>query len=192
MNSAVSARALVIKEKIIATPAASGLMLVNIRRAWERILYERALAALAKNEHVTQSALFPVQVQVGAAARLLFDAHAEQLAALGFDINAFGTDTVVVNGVPEGYSCEEGKVRQMVQDLTLVISEDASGLPEVVNSAVAAKYATLGSLNAEAPRNAADAMRLVDSLFACGNAEVTPGGKRIISIIPVEELEKKF
>ncbi|MBO4595706.1 MAG: DNA mismatch repair endonuclease MutL [Bacteroidales bacterium] len=191
-NSAVSARALVIKEKIIATPAASGLMLVNIRRAWERILYERALAALAKNEHVTQNALFPVQVQVGTAARLLFDTHAEQLAALGFDISAFGTDTVVVNGVPEGYSCEEGKVRQMVQDLTLVISEDASGLPEVVNSAIAAKYATLGSLNAEAPRNAADAMRLVDSLFACGNAEVTPGGKRIISIIPVEELEKKF
>ena len=191
-NAAANARALIVKDKIIATPAASGLMLVNIRRAWERILYERALAALAKNEHVTQSALFPVQVQVGTAARILFDARAEQLAALGFDISAFGTDTVVVNGVPEGYSCEEGKVRQMVQDLTLVISEDASGLPEVVNSAIAAKYATLGSLNAEAPRNASEAMRLVDSLFACGNAEVTPGGKRIISIIPVEELEKKF
>ena len=191
-NSAMNARALVIREKIIATPAASGLMLVHIRRAWERILYERALTALSKNEHVTQNALFPVQVQVGAAARLLFDAHAEQLAALGFDISAFGTDTVVVNGVPEGYSCEEGKVRQMIQDLTLVISEDASGLPEVVNSAIAAKYATLGSLNAETPRNAADAMRLVDSLFACSNAEVTPGGKRIISIIPVEDLEKKF
>ncbi|MBO4427318.1 MAG: DNA mismatch repair endonuclease MutL [Bacteroidales bacterium] len=191
-NAAANAKALVIREKIIATPAASGLMLVHIRRAWERILYERALTALSKNEHVTQNALFPVQVQVGTAARLLFDAHAEQLAALGFDISAFGTDTVVVNGVPEGYSCEEGKVRQMVQDLTLVISEDASGLPEVVNSAIAAKYATLGSLNAEAPRNAADAMRLVDSLFACGNAEVTPGGKRIISIIPVEDLEKKF
>ena len=90
--------------KYIVAPARDGLMIVNVRRARERILYDRALAALTKNEHVTQANMFPVKVEVGAANRAVFDDKAELLARLGFDISPFGTDTIVVNGVPEGYS----------------------------------------------------------------------------------------
>ena len=87
--------------KYIVAPAKDGLMIVNVRRARERILYDRALAALTKNEHVTQANMFPVKVEVGAANRAVFDEKAELLARLGFDISPFGTDTIVVNGVPE-------------------------------------------------------------------------------------------
>ena len=97
--------------KYIVAPARDGLMIVNVRRARERILYDRALAALTKNEHVTQANMFPVKVEVGAANRAVFDDKAELLARLGFDISPFGTDTIVVNGVPEGYSCEAGKIQ---------------------------------------------------------------------------------
>ena len=56
---------LVLHKRFILTPVASGLMLVNCRRAFERILYERMLKALSSNNHVSQKALFPVQVQIG-------------------------------------------------------------------------------------------------------------------------------
>lgn len=167
-------------------------MLVNIRRAWERILYEKTLKALSKNAPVTQTALFPVQVQVGTAARLLFEEHAQTLAAAGFDITPFGTDTVVVNGVPEGYSCEAGKVQQMVQDILLILSDEVSGVPELVRASLASKFATLGSLNVEPPRNAFEAQGLIDTLFACENAELTAGGKKITVLVNIDELEKKF
>ena len=191
-NQAVQARALVVKGKIIIAPTASGVMLVHIRRAWERILYERSLKALSKDAPVTQTALFPVQVQVGAAGRLLFDENAQTLAAVGFDIAPFGTDTVVVNGVPEGYSCESGKVQQMVQDILLILSDEAGGVPEVVRASLASKFARLGSLNAEAPRNAAEAQNLIDALFSCDNAELTPSGKKITALASVDDLEKRF
>ena len=191
-NQAANARALIIKGKYIIAPSASGVMLVNIRRAWERILYEKNLKALSAGEPITQTALFPVKVQVGTGARLLFEEHSPTLAAAGFDITPFGNDTVVVNGVPEGWSCEPGKVQQMVQDLTLVLSDNTSGVPEVVHSAMASKLATLGSLNAATPRNALDAQRLIDNLFACDNAELTASGRKIIAIISLDELDKKF
>ena len=140
-NQAAQARALVVKGRYIIAPTSSGIMLVSIRRAWERILYEKTLKALSKNAPVTQTALFPVQVQVGTAARLLFEEHAQTLAAAGFDITPFGTDTVVVNGVPEGYSCEAGKVQQMVQDILLILSDDTSGVPELVRASLASKPA---------------------------------------------------
>ena len=191
-NQAAQARALVVKGRFIITPTSSGIMLVNIRRAWERILYEKTLKALSKNAPVTQTALFPVQVQVGTAARLLFEEHAQTLAAAGFDITPFGTDTVVVNGVPEGYSCEAGKVQQMVQDILLILSDEVSGVPELVRASLASKFATLGSLNVEPPRNALEAQGLIDTLFACENAELTAGGKKITVLANIDELEKKF
>ena len=183
---------LVIQGKYIVTSAQSGLMLVNVNRAMERILYDRFLAALSKNEHVTQTALFPVSVQVGVENMCLFAEHAQTLASLGFDISPFGTDTIVVNGVPEGYSAESGKVHSMVGDLLLILSEDHSALPEMMIAGMASKFARLGSLSGEVLTNPAQAQRLIDQLFACDNPEYTASGRRITTIISIDELDRKF
>ncbi len=185
-------RLLILQGKYILTPAASGLMIVHIGRARERILYEQTLRALGQNAHVTQTALFPIQVQVGAQQRLLFEDNAALLAQLGFDIAAFGTDTVVVNGVPEGYSCEPGKVEQLVSDLVYILSEEREALPEMLQQRLAEKFATLGASHADPPSSPQDAQRLIDTLFACDNAELTPGGRRIVSIVPLGDIDKKF
>ena len=185
-------RLLILQGKYILTPAASGLMIVHIGRARERILYEQTLRALGQNAHVTQTALFPVQVQVGAQQRLLFEDNAALLARLGFDIASFGTDTVVVNGVPEGYSCEPGKVEQLVSDLVYILSEEREALPEMLQQRLAEKFATLGASHADPPSSPQDAQRLIDTLFACDNAELTPSGRRIVSIVPLGDIDKKF
>ncbi len=185
-------RVLILQGKYILTPVASGVMIVHIGRARERILYEQALRALADQAHVTQTALFPVQVQVGAAQRLLFEEHAALLARLGFDIAPFGTDTVVVNGVPEGYSCEAGKVEQLVSDLVYILSEDKDALSELMQQRMAEKFATLGASHADPLTSPQEAQRLIDTLFASSNAELTPGGRRIVSIVPLPDIEKRF
>ncbi len=188
----VSADAMVIQGKFIVTRSASGIMIVNIRRAWERILYEQALRALADGVHVTQTALFPVQVRVGVEQRLLLDENAALLSSLGFDINPIGTDTVAVGGVPEGYSCEPGKVEQMIGDLLLILSDCRTALEEVMQQKTASKFAMLGSVNARVPDSPQGVRTLLDMLFACENAEFTSGGRRIISVMDVDEIEKRF
>ena len=185
-------RLLILQGKYILTPAASGLMLVHIGRARERILYEQTLSALGRTSHVTQTALFPVQVQVGAQQRLLFEESAPLLTQLGFDIVPFGNDTVVVNGVPEGYSCEPGKVEQLVSDLVYILSEDREALPEMMRQRLAEKFAALGASHADPPCSPQDAQRLIDTLFACDNAELTPSGRRIVSIVPLGDIDKRF
>ena len=185
-------RMLIVQGKYILTPAASGLMVVHIARARERILYEQALHALGQEAHVTQTALFPVQAVVGAQQRLLFEDNAALLARLGFDITPFGTDTVVVNGVPEGYSCEPGKVTQLVSDLVYILSEEREALPELMQQRLAEKFATLGASHADPPASPQEAQLLIDTLFASDNAELTPGGRRIVSIVPLADIDKRF
>ena len=185
-------RILILQGKYILTPVASGVMIVHISRARERILYEQTLRTLSRQGHVTQTALFPVQVQVGVPQRLLFEENAALLGSLGFDIAPFGNDTVVVNGVPEGYSCESGKVERLVGDLVFILSEDRDALPEVMQQRLAEKFATLGASHAEPLASPTEAQRLIDTLFASGNAELTPGGRRIVSIVPIGDLDKRF
>lgn len=183
---------LTVQDKYIVTVARSGLMVVNIRRAFERILYERFLRALSQGAPVSQSSLFPEQVRVGVENRLVFDENAAMLKSLGFDITPFGNDTVVVNGVPDGFSCENGKVETMVSDLLLILSEGHSSLSETMHSSMAEKFAILGAASAKTPSSPFEAQRLIDSLFASGNAEFTSRGRRIVTIIPVDEIDKKF
>ena len=183
---------MVLHGKYILTPARSGLMVINIRRAMERIMYDRFLNAMSRNEHVTQTALFPVSVQVGVENMCLFEEHSQLLSALGFDIAPFGTDTIVVNGVPEGYSAEAGKIQTMIGDLLLILAEDHSALEEMMAANMAAKFARLGSLSGDSVTNPEEAQRLIDNLFACGNSEYTGNGRRIITIIQMDEIEKKF
>ena len=189
---APSKSVLLIQGKYIVTTAQSGMMVININRAMERILYERFLGSLSKNEHVTQTALFPVTVQVGVENMCLFAEHSQMLASLGFDISPFGTDTIVVNGVPEGYSAEPGKVQTMIGDLLLILSEDYNALPEMIVTNLATKFARLGALSGEVLTNPAQAQRLIEQLFACENPEYTASGRRITSIMSIDELDKKF
>ena len=183
---------MVLQGKYILTQGRSGLMVINIRRAMERIMYDRFLDALQRNEHVTQTTLFPVSVQVGVENMCLFEEHFQMLSNLGFDIAPFGTDTIVVNGVPEGYSAEAGKVQTMIGDLLLVLSEDHNALPEMLTANLAAGLSRVGACNGDEIKNPQEAQSLIDNLFACANAEYTNNGRRIISILPIDEIDKRF
>ena len=187
-----TAQVLLVQGKYIFSQSASGVMVVHVRRARERILFDRFLKVLGQDAHVTQSALFPVQVNVGVEGRLLFDANDALLKRLGFDIEAFGTDTVVVNGVPEGYSTEAGKVHTMVGDLILILADDHGSLPETMAQSLAQKFAVLGASGGEKLSSPTEAQRLVDALLSSSNPEFTSSGRRIISILPLDEIDKRF
>ena len=187
-----SAQVLVVQGKYILTQSASGLMIVHVRRARERILYDRFLQALTAGEHLSQQALFPVQVAVGVEGCLLLQEHAAQLQQLGFDIAPFGQDSVVVNGVPEGFDATEGKVETMVGNLLLILKDDHTALPGVMEQASAQKFALLGASGADKLTSPLEAQRLVDTLLQRPNPEFTAAGRRIIAIVPADELEKRF
>ena len=185
-----STAVIILDGRYIVTKARSGLLMVNVSRARERILYERFLKAVSANAHVSQMPLFPVQVTVGAENRLIFEEHSELLSSLGFDISPFGTDTIVVNGVPEGYSCDQSRVEALMADVLLALDGDHSSLASKMDSAIAAKFARMGSTGSVS--SSQEAQKLIDSLFSCSEPEITPGGNRTMNIILLDEIDRKF
>jgi len=57
---------------------------------------------------------------------------------------------------------------------------------------MAGKFALLGAAGGDKLSSPLEAQRLVDALLQSDNPEYTPGGKKIISIIGADELEKRF
>ena len=114
------------------------------------------------------------------------------LGSLGFDITPFGSDSVVVNGVPEGYSTEQGKVETMLSDILLILSDNTTSLRGVMEHSMAEKFAILGASGAAEVSSPLEAQRLIDTLLSSDNPEYTSSGKKIIAILSLEELEKKF
>ena len=187
-----ASQTLILGGRYIVTPSKDGMMVVNVRRARERVLYDRALAALTKGGHVTQTNMFPVKVQVGAANRMVFDSKAPLLSSLGFDISPFGTDTIVVNGVPEGFSGQPGKVETMVQDLLLILADDSVSLPGVMESAMAEKIALLGASSCDPLSSPMEARALMDSLLSSANPELTISGKKTMAVLTMAQIDKLF
>lgn len=187
-----SVNAIVLQGKYILTPVKSGLLMVNIRRATERILYERFLPAVSGNAKVSQAALFPVQIQVGVAGKLIFDEHAALLESLGFDIAPFGNDTLVVNGVPELLSLEQGKVEALMADIMVALEAGNASLPGVMESEIAYKLSRSAAACSKAPSSGVQAQKLIDQLFGCENSEYTIKGLKTMMILSTEDIDKKF
>jgi hypothetical protein len=57
---------------------------------------------------------------------------------------------------------------------------------------MAEKFAKMGSARGEKITSAQQARKLIDSLFGCSNAEFTSSGLKILSIIPLGEIDSKF
>lgn len=188
-----ASRTLTIQGKYIITPTASGVMIVNISRAGERIMYDRTIRILSDaGVHFTQTALFPVEVEVGMDGALVLEGHADLLSRLGFDIRYENGGTVSVEGVPEGYSCEQGKVEVLLRELVNILSEETDSLQEIMNQRLAERIAATSSAGADSVRSPLEAQALIDTLFASDNAEFTSNGRRIITIVSVGDIDKMF
>ena len=183
-----------IQDKYIVTNSKSGLLVVNARRAMERILYDRFISGRRDEDadHFSQTLLFPVSVRIGVENMPVVESNSELLKGFGFDIAPFGTDSVVVNAIPAGYSSEEGRVETMVGDLLLLLQDNHSIISELVRSDMAGKLAVLGASGYDGVRNADEAQRLVDALMASTNPEFTAAGRKTMVIIPADELDRKF
>lgn len=168
----------------------SGFLLVDMARAMQRIMYERFINALAKNNPVAQSCLFPIEVEIGAQNIPLLEANRSLLGRLGFDFTQFSTTAVAVNSIPDGLTDDKMSVSALMFEIVTALSEEQTALVGSVYAPVAEKFAKSAARAAQLPASAEAAGTLIDSLYACENPEYTSDGKKVVIVLKAEDLEK--
>lgn len=189
-DSDSSVRLMQIKQKYILCPVKSGLMLIDQKRAHERILFEKFLAALENNTTIAQKTLFPKSVELAQADIAILSDIEEDIRNIGFEISYLGNNSVSIVGYPG-----DSKNDDPAQILELLLEEfKSTGHDPAIGPKE--KLARSMARAAAIPygRHLADEeMReLFDTLFACSTPNWSPTGKPTVNIITLDELDKRL
>ncbi len=77
-----------------------GVVLIDQHSAHERVLYEKLMTKLTGGDAIIQTLLFPLTLHLSPAEADAFESHRDAFVALGFGIEGFGGQTLVVQSVP--------------------------------------------------------------------------------------------
>ncbi len=179
-----------IKNKYIVCPVKSGLMLIDQKRAHERVLYERFLECLSNNRAISQVDMFPVTAELNPADYIILKEIEKELEILGFNIQHSGKNKITINGRPSdsGSSDPLELLEILLEDYKNTQSEPSTGAREKV----AAGMAGASAIQYGKGLSQGEMEDLFDTLFACHAPNYSPKGKPVISILTLEEIDKRF
>ncbi len=174
----------------ILTQILSGLVIIDQQMAHERILYEQAKACLKDGFGLSQQLLFPRTIEFSASEYALLVELLPDLAKLGFDIEAFGANSVIVRGVPADISTgDERSVLDEIVDQYRVF-ERVEGLEGREN--LARSMARRGAVRAGIVLSPREMRSLIDQLFQCESPYVSPDGRPTMIRMSGNELRERF
>jgi DNA mismatch repair protein MutL len=165
----------------------SGLLLINQHAAHERILYEKYIQHL-QNHHIgtSQQLLFPHQIELNPADFALIQDYERTLGTLGFIIEDFGKNSIILVGYP--VEAAQHNPKQLLEDILEQIKWNKNHLSLPLQENAARALARHAAIQPGKKLIMAEIDSLVDQLFACKNSTHAPDGKRIWVIITLEEL----
>jgi DNA mismatch repair protein MutL len=181
---------LLLHGNMLACTVKSGMMLIHILRAQERIWYERLLVEWNSQETPSQQVLFPTSYELSPQDALLLTEVLADLARIGFDIAPFGQNTFVVQGIPAGVP--SGEEKYVLDEVVDHLKHES---PDAVNKRTELLLAHMArrlSRNKHAIMQPEGQEALIDELFACSQPEYAPDGKKVFVMIKKEELEAMF
>lgn len=191
-NLSTNGSTIIVQRKYIVTTVKSGLLLINIRRAKERIMYERYLKALDDCTPIAQEVLFPVTYNLDPISFSVIEEALDKIEQLGFSISLTHPDTISVNGVPDGYSTDIPSVKKCIDELVVTLTEhgvDALSKADHRHK-IALSLAKSGAAGYIDLSSKLEAQLLIDSLFACSEPDRTPENKMCMKIITIDDLDK--
>ena len=176
--------------RYLLTPVRSGLLVVDQQGAHERILYERALAAMEGGMAPSQQLLFPFTVELGAADRDLLAELLPELRALGFEMAMEGARGALIRGVPA--DVQLGHERDVLDDLLAQYRRNADLLRLGARDNLARALARRSAIKAGQALGPSEARTLVDQLFACASPTIDPAGRPTFFRLSNDELDRRF
>lgn len=166
----------------------SGLLLIHHSRAMERILYERMMLRIEKNERLSQQMLFPAAYEASPQDVHLMEELLPQLAAIGFEIHSLGKNTYSVNGTPPDISPDEAQslIESILDDMKKDVSSSKNQHRE------RALLTTVKKIRKPKHYNTDEAQALIDELFACSQPQYTPDGQPVYTVLAKGQIDNFF
>jgi len=177
-----------VQGSLLVTTVKSGLLVVHLRRARERILFERLEASWQEEQTPSQRLLFPISIELPPADAAVLSEMLADLKRIGFEIGPFGTGTYVIQGMPPGII--PGHEQSLIEEMIERMKHESGSAADVRAHQLLVAMAQRLSRNKIATSSQEELRTLIDELFACDQPEFTATGKKVFSVMPKDELDK--
>ena len=169
-----------------------GLIIIDQHSAHERILFERLSRAFEESGQTAQRLLFPLTIRLSKAEYEQVEALTGILNRVGFAVEGFGGNTIIVHAVPDPhpYFDPERCLREMIDEL--VAGSDLTRSAKNQHERIAMTFACKGALKAGQGLSESEMQELFDQLFATELPYHDVHGRPTIVRLSKSELERKF
>ena len=176
--------------KFIVTKTKSELLIINIRKAYQRILYERILSEMNNKTNVSQTLLFPVKFSFSESDFSILIKLKKALIHLGFIFEKFSNNEIEVSGIHPVFKHDglDEFFNELIENEILNYKEHSSSM----NDYLAKLICLSKSINISHLVNEQEQILLLNQLFACKDSKFTPENKKIYIAIEDKEINTKF
>ena len=176
--------------KYIVCPLKTHMLIIDQRRAHERVLYERFLNAITNKRGFSQQLLFPMELKLNVQQLNQFQYVKAALEILGFQLILKKKKTLVIRGAPD--HCPASKIEGVIE--TLLSEHEAESSLEHFSHAdqVAKTMAKSLAIKSGTHMDVQEQQVLLDDFFGCKETLVSPFNRQIFITLEKKEIEQKL
>lgn len=179
-----------LQQSYIVTTMKSGLLVVDQHLAHMRILYEKFLREMENCVEASQQELFPQHITLGSNDASLLKEIMPDLEKIGFRIQQMNSSTFVINGTPaDSKNNDAVALLEKILDMYKTNLVDLK-LDKKLN--LARSLASQLAIKSGQSLSPIEMQDMIDRLFGCAVSEISPDGKKIYTILNVNELKTRL
>ena len=178
------------KNRYLVTTLKSGMAIIDQHRAHIRVLFDKYQKTISQQKGATQQMLFPAMMELTPAEEAILPELMEELSYSGFELSNLGGGSYSINGIPaqmEGVDCVD-----LLKDILNKAIDTGCKAHTDITDMIAFELASAQAIPAGKPLSPEEMDHLLASLFTCPNINLTPDGKKILTLLTDEELESRF
>jgi DNA mismatch repair protein MutL len=168
----------------------SGLLIIDQQTAHERVLFERYFRQVQSAQGASQQCLFPPTLQLNPSDYALVMDMLPELQSLGFVVEPFGKDTVLIQGVPADVQVKNEK--ELFEGLLEQFKNFKNELSLDKRENLARSLARKSSIKKGQKLNSQEMETLVGQLFACQNPNYSPSGNKTFVKLDLNSIHSFF
>ncbi|MCE7068203.1 DNA mismatch repair endonuclease MutL [Dyadobacter sp. CY326] len=176
--------------RYILSQVKDGIMLIDQKAAYERILYERYRKMLTNRNGACQQLLFPKTIRLTHSDMQLVSETKKEIRSLGFEFDEFGSNELIIRGIPADLpeESEQDLFEELIEQLKQSYSDLKLNKPESLSRSLAKRF----SVRYAVKLSFVEIHTLIDQLFASTDPNRTPSGEAIIVLLTMDKLTSIF
>ncbi|MHA8082789.1 DNA mismatch repair endonuclease MutL [Aquirufa sp. A-Brett2-15D] len=167
-----------ILNKYLVVTLSGGMLLIDQKKAYQRILFDQFSENLVKKNGVSQQLLFPQILRINPADSVLLEEILVDITDLGFALTKDSEENYWIQGVPAGIGEEDGQ--NLLEGILEQVKNEASDLGQNHSEKIARILANRAAIRFQSKKLISEEMSaLVEQLFASSNPSYSPNGEII-------------